>query len=121
MKKEFNIYAGLGGGFGGAEYCSTILAEDINEATNYAYECAREEYEMYEGNRRIKSWSDVAFDLGFNPDETDMTVEEEEEVSQTYNEEVEDWICYYAVLTSEDNIPEENLIREHNLCKTDSM
>lgn len=121
MKKEFNIYAGLGGGFGGAEYCSTILAEDIDEASNYAYECARSEYELYEGNKGIKSWDDVAFDLGFNPDTTDMTEEEEEEVSETYNEEVEGWICYYAVLTSEDDIPEEDLIREHNLCKTSSM
>lgn len=119
MEKEFNIYAGLGGGFGGAEYCSTILAEDIDEASNYAYECARNKYELYEGNKGIKSWDDVAFDLGFNLE--DMTEEEEEEVFEVYNEEVEGWICYYAVLTSEDDIPEEDLIREHNLCKTSSM
>lgn len=114
MKKEFNIYAGLGGSFGGASYHSTILAKDINEASNYAYECARDEYEMYEGTRGIKSWNDVAFDLGFNPE--DMIEEEEEEVFEVYNEEVEGWICYYAILTSEDSIPEEDLVREHYLC-----
>ena len=116
MKKEFNIYAGLGGGFGGAEYCSTILAEDIDEASNYAYECARNEYELYEGNKGIKSWDDVALDLGFDPEERDMTAEEEEKVSEVYNEEVENWIEYQAILTSEDDIPEEDLIREHYLC-----
>lgn len=115
-KKEYNIYAGLGGSFGGAQYYSTILAKDIDEAYKYAYECARSEYETYEGNRGIKSWYDIAFDLGFNPDEADMTEEEEEEVSEVYNEEVEEWICYRAILTSEDTIKEEDLVREHNLC-----
>ena len=115
-KKEYNIYAGLGGGFGGAQYYSTILAKDIDEAANYAYECARSEYETYEGNRGIRSWIDIAFDLGFNPDVADMTEEEEEEVSEIYNEEVEEWIDYYAIPTSEDTIKEEDLIREHDLC-----
>ena len=113
--QEFNVYAGLGGSFGGANYHSTILAKNINEATNYAYECARDEYEMYEGERGIKSWYDVALEMGFDSDVADMSEAEEEEVSEVYNNEVEDWICYYAVLTSEDDIPEEKLIREHNL------
>lgn len=112
--KEYNIYAGLGGSFGGANYHSTILAEDIDEATDYAYQCAREEYEMYEGNRGIESWDDVAYGLGYNP-EDDLLEEEEEEISEAYNEVVEEWIEYKAVLTSEDNIPEDELIREHNL------
>lgn len=113
--KEYNIYAGLGGGFGGASYHSTILAKDEHEANDYAYECARDEYEMYEGNRGIKSWYDIALELGFDSDVADMSEEEEEEVSEAYNEEVEDWIQYYVVLTSEDDIPEESLIREHDL------
>lgn len=116
MKKEFNIYAGLGGGFGEAQYYSTILAENEEEATNYAYNCARSEYELYEGNKGIKSWADVALELGFDPDVENMSEEDEDEVSEAYNEEVEDWIQYYVVLTSEDNIPEEDLVREHYLC-----
>lgn len=114
--KEYNIYAGLGGSFGGEHYYSTILVSDQDEADNYAYECARAEYEAYEGNKGIQSWFDIAYELGFNPDEQDMTEEEEEYVSEVYNNNVEDWICYKAIPTSEDNIKEEDLIREHDLC-----
>ena len=113
--KEYNIYSGLGGSFGGAEYYSTILARSLDEALSYAYECARADYDMYEGNKGIKSWFDIAFEMGFNPDEGDLSDEEQEEVSDAYNEEVESWIEYDAIPTSEDNIPEEDIVREHDL------
>ena len=47
--ERFHLYAGLGGGFGGARYNQTIEAEDIEEAYEYAHDLAVEEYQSYEG------------------------------------------------------------------------
>lgn len=114
-KEEYNIYAGLGGGFGGAKYHSTILAGGIEEATSYAYECARNEYEMYEGMHGIQDWQDICEGLGYDP--LLITEQEEKDVDTAYIEEVENWIEYYVVLTSEDTeTSEEELIREHDIC-----
>lgn len=111
-KREYNIYAGLGE----EQYYSTILAYNQDEATEYAYECARAEYEMFEEDEKVKSWTDVAYDLGYNPLEDDLSEDEEKEVSEEYNRVVENWIKYRAILTSEDNIKEEDLVREHDIC-----
>lgn len=114
-KNEYNIYAGLGGGFGGAKYHSTILAESMDEASSYAYECARNEYEMYEGMHGLMDWYEVCIELGYDPDL--LTKKEEENVAHAYNEEIENWIEYYVILTSEDEETlEEDLVREHDIC-----
>lgn len=114
-KNEYNIYAGLGGGFGGERYHSTILAENLEEAEDYAYSRAREEYEMYEGNHGLKDWYDCAEELGFDPD--NITEEQEKEVNVLYEESISDWVSFYAILTSEDtDVDEEDLVREHDLC-----
>ena len=63
-KTEFNIYVGLEGGFGGSRYYSTILADNKEEALEYAYQLAREEYEMYEGSHGLMTWEDCAEELG---------------------------------------------------------
>lgn len=93
---KFNIYAGLGGSFGGAQYQGTGDFESCVEAGNYAYQLALEEYQSYEGYHGIMSWYDVACENGLDPDD------DEKEIDQLYNEELENWIEYYAVLTEED-------------------
>lgn len=106
--EEYNIYVGLGGDFGGAVYQGTVFAESYEEAEEYAHRLAIEEYQCCEGVRELKSWEDIEEELELNDPDEDT-------VSKAYNEEVENWIDYYAVLTSEDEIPEEDLIRDHCL------
>lgn len=100
---KYNIYAGLGGSFGGAQYHCTGDFNDEDEATQYAFELAVEEYESYEGHYGIKSWYDIAEEVELNPDDPDN----EEEIDDLYNEERESWIEYYAILFEEDDLDEE--------------
>ena len=104
--KKYNIYAGLGGGFGGAEYRGTGEFESEEDAAEVAYGIACEEYESYEGYHGILSWGDIAEDSNLDPEDEDNY----DEILEAYNEEMESWIEYYAVLTEEDTeITEEEL------------
>ena len=96
----FDIYAGLGGSFGGAEYRETMEFNDLHDTEIYAYNLARDEYEQYEGLHGIKSWGDIADEMGFDP-ENELSQEMEEEISDYYMEEVEQWIDYYVVPVEE--------------------
>lgn len=95
----FKIYAGLGGGFGGANYHGTYEYSNIDEALNYAYNLALEEYQSYEGCHGILSYEDVEADLrdsDFIGD--DMSYDEIKDcVRCHYIEEVESWIEYHAM------------------------
>ena len=98
--ERFHLYAGLGGGFGGAHYCETIEAEDIDEAREFAYQLAIEEYQSYEGCHGILSWAECyedAVESGFI-DEESMTEDEiHDYIDERYQEEIEGWIEYYAI------------------------
>ena len=103
---KYNIYAGLGGGFGGATYKFTTEANSLEEAEDIAYQEAVEEYEEYEGLHGLKTWIDCAEELG-----VDIEEEDSEDVDDLYNSEIESWIDYYAILTSEDkNISKDELV-----------
>ena len=98
--ERFHLYAGLSGGFGGARYCQSVEAENIDEACQAAYELAIEEYQSYEGYHGIMNWDDCyedAVESGFI-DEESMTEDEiHEYVDDLYQEEIESWIEYYAI------------------------
>ena len=91
---KYNIYAGLSGGFGGAQLVAEAEEfENRDAAINYAYECAFEEYQSYEGCHGLVSYGDICE----NPE--DYGLEEgytEEDVEEIYREEVESWITYYV-------------------------
>ena len=53
--QNYNIYAGLGGSFGGAAYRGTGDFKSLADAENEAYELAVEEYQSYEGYHGILS------------------------------------------------------------------
>jgi len=54
---RYNIYAGLGGSFGGATYQGTGDFNSIESAEEMAYQCAVEEYEITEMyNDEKESW-----------------------------------------------------------------
>jgi hypothetical protein len=101
---KYNIYAGLSGGFGGATYQGTEDFDNIDEATDVAYQIACEEYDAHAGSYGLRSWGDIAV-------EEDLDEEDDElEIDEIYTEEREDWIEYYAVLTEEDDELEESEI-----------
>lgn len=89
---KFEIYAGLGGGFGGASYIETIEANTREEAEEYARQCAIDDYESYEGSHGILSRDDVFEDLIESFGEEPL----EEDIDLKYMEEVEGWITYYV-------------------------
>lgn len=87
---EYKIYAGLSGGFGGANYQKTEDYSSMDEALEEAYALAVEEYQSYEGCHGIMSWDDCREDLidsGFDYDDG--------AVDDRYQEELESWLSYY--------------------------
>lgn len=101
---RYNIYAGLGGGFGGATYQGTGDFSSRDSAEEMAYQYAIEEYEMYEGSHGIRSWADIA-------DEECLDYEEDEyEINEMYEDERESWMEYYVRLTEEDDLEDEKII-----------
>lgn len=89
----YNIYAGLGGGFGGAEFCGEGEFASEEDAMEYAREQAIQEYQSYEGLHGILGPEDIREGYqNFGLDEN-FTDEEFEEV---YNNEIESWIEYYV-------------------------
>ena len=100
---KYNIYAGLGGSFGGATYRGTGDFKSREAAEEMAYQHAVEEYEMYEGSHGIRSWADIA-------DEECLDYEEDEyEINEIYEDEKESWMEYYVVLTEEDDLEGEEM------------
>ena len=87
----YKIYAGLGGGFGGARYQGTFECDSEDDALEDAFRMAREEYESYEGYHGILDWEECkqdCIDSGWDSDD--------DTVNERYEEEVEGWISYYV-------------------------
>ena len=93
--KQFNIYAGLSGGFGGASYRGTGEFKSLADAEEEAYMLAIEEYEMHEGNHGIMSWHDIAEENNLD------TLDDSEEIDElpALLDEV------YTRITENDSIP----------------
>ena len=84
--KQYKIFAGLSGGFGGAkEYDIQEFATE-EDAQQYAYEVACEIYESYEGLYGLRSIADIMAEESSS----------EEEAEDAYNEEREGWMSYYV-------------------------
>jgi hypothetical protein len=103
---KFKVYAGLGGGFGGARYETTEEFESEEKAVDYAYECACQVYESYAGLHGLLDWDGVKEDLivsGFYTEEeiTDEIIEE------AYNESREIWLDYYVKEVQEGDTEED--------------
>ena len=98
---KYDLYAGLGGRFGGANLIfKGVEYDNKEEATKAAYEYAVEEYQSYEGYHGLTSYNDIkenTEDYGLDEDP------EAEDIDEVYTEEVENWIEYYAIPTAEDD------------------
>lgn len=122
----YNLYGGVGGGFGGHDVLlSTDEFNSMEDAMEAAHELAEQEYESYAGLHGIPSWDEVAFDvLQLNEvidsdydyddfvinggDVNDYLTEELSDlVDIAYHDEIESWIYYDAVLASEDDMGED--------------
>ena len=64
--KKYEIYAGLGGSFGGANLVDTVFCKSEYEAETIAREHALDIYESYEGLYGLKSWEDIKKELKEN-------------------------------------------------------
>ena len=96
---NYNIYAGLGGSFGGAEYQGTLKDVTEKEAEEYAYEMAWEIFESYEDG--LCSWEDFEEEY---PEGTD------DDYDEFRKEQMENWSEYYVVLTDDDDISPDNYV-----------
>lgn len=99
----YNIYAGLGGSFGGATYQFTSNLE-VEEAEHQSWERACEIYESYEGYHGLLDYSD-AIEEYCKENEIEeylLTEIDYEVVNDIYNEYREQWMEYYVILTEED-------------------
>lgn len=108
---KYDLYAGLGGRFGGANLIfKGVEYDNKEEATKAAYEYAVEEYQFYEGCYGLSSYGDIEA----NPEEYGLDENPKaEDVDEVYIEEMEDWIEYYAIPTAKEinNITE--LLNKH--------
>ena len=86
---KFKIKYAMGGGFGGLNNVDweEIEANNLNDATNYAEEMAKEVYESYAGTNGVMSWDDIR--------EENLEYDEES-INDLYNEAIEGWINYIA-------------------------
>lgn len=85
--EKWAIYAGLGGGFGGANF-SRFYTGTREEAESEAWQDAVEEYEQYSGLHGLRSISDIMEEDGVD----------EEDAITTYEEERESWLDYHVEL-----------------------
>lgn len=110
---KYRLYAGLGGGFGGAHYEGTYEFEHEEDAMQTAHQLAVEEYQSYEGLHGLLDWGDCEEDCHENGFITDDMDEDEAGcvVDEMYNEEIESWIDYDIKLETDElnsGIPEDD-------------
>lgn len=110
--KQYNIYAGLGGSFGGASYQYTTLAGTREEAEDEAFEVACEEYESMAGLHGLRDMDSCTeeYCLDNNLDQEELDEEDLDIIEEAYIEEREGWLCYNVVPTEEDTIDKDDLI-----------
>ena len=108
---KYNIYAGLTS----MEYKGTTECKNADEALDYAYELAVEEYESYAGLHGIPSWEELEQEVrDMYSAEIDAGEYDEDDIEymtqDAWNEEVESWIQYQVIPTDKDNIEDIELI-----------
>lgn len=121
--REYNIYAGLGGSFGGARYLYTSLCASMADAEREAWDAAMEEYEQYTIYDGVPDMYECIEEArgDFNGEVEEDDPELLEIANQIYLEYVNDWCSYYAIPTDEDtDIDEEDLIRDYVMDDNDT-
>lgn len=78
---------GLSGGFGGARTFEVIQADSLEEAESWAWDSACNEYDRYVGMYGLREISQIMEEDG---------IEDEDEATEIFNDEREDWLDYSA-------------------------
>lgn len=95
---KYRIFAGLGGGFGGATQVDVRSFKNESDAIDFVYEAACEEYESYGGMHGLMSWEEAREEAETNIDFTEDEGEYENELEiimeKIYNESRETWLEY---------------------------
>lgn len=110
-EKEFWVFGGMHDPFGGYHYLGTVegSATDDPEVMDDARELCIGIYESYAGLHGIRSWDDIREDLVDSEATFDDDFEvSDEDVDDIYNEEIDDWCCYWIM----EAIPGENPEKE---------
>lgn len=102
---KYQIFSGMSGGFGGAQYQGTYDFKTFTEAEDYAFDLTLEIYASYEGCHGILSWNDCRNDLIDSFPDTEW---DDEDVDNRYQEELESWIEYYVIPVSAEGEAEDN-------------
>lgn len=87
--KKYKAWYGLGGGFGRARDFEIIETESEQEANDYAWELACQEYERYVGSHGLRDCDQIAKEEGLDI-ETD-----EEVINEIFDSERESWLDYW--------------------------
>ena len=93
---KFELFAGLGGGFGGAQSHGIYECADAQEADKDAYNLAFDEYESYGGCHGLDDEDTVLQDLADSFYDGDTSQVTADELHEAYIEQVESWIEWYA-------------------------
>lgn len=89
---KWKIFAGMSGGFGGAEETGIIEAETEEDAMEEARQQAIQEYQSYEGLYGVMNWEEVYDDIV----ESFGYIPSDEEVEERYLDQIESWIEYWV-------------------------
>lgn len=99
---KYDLFAGMGGGFGGATYQETRDFNDEEAANNAAYEIACEIFDSYAGLHGVMGWEECMEEARDNISESDFNTPDEygvaleEYADEVYKEERESWIDSWA-------------------------
>lgn len=107
--KKFRIFAGLNGGFGGANETGVWLYSNIDEANDDAYRQACEEYDSLAGMHGLPGWEECqeeALQLFEDPDDIDQN-ELDQATEEIFNEYREGWIDYWAEEVTDEDFDED--------------
>jgi hypothetical protein len=83
---KYKIYAGLGGGFGGATYQESINFDNMDEALTHAEELAYEMYDDYAGMYGLRTIEEIIEEENCD----------EETAIEMYEEDKNNWIEFYV-------------------------
>lgn len=92
--KQFWVFGGMGGGFGGPHFLGTVEGKNIDdpEVQEDARTLVVDEYESYAGLHGVRSWGEVKQDLEESADPEDEITDED--VEDAYNQEIDSWCSW---------------------------
>ena len=87
LENLFIIGSGLGGSFGGQRNFEVIEANSLEDAEEWAWENACDEYESYAGMYGLRDINQII---------EEEEIEDEDEANEAYEEERGSWLVYSA-------------------------